>query len=138
MALIYSISAAERRRSLLTLLGSRICEESKDHQDAAVICFILADEFDKIVEAYQAQLSLFKINSSERKAKLIHLGTRLLAIQDSMTVNVKPSIEFDKIVREMGMVCLESNKKLLAYTLFTKYIPQSSARYIDYLIHNTP
>ena len=36
------------------------------------------------------------------------------------------------------MVCLENNKKLLAYTLFTRYIPQSSTKYIDYLIHNTP
>ena len=37
----------------------------------------------------------------------------------------------------MGLVCLESNKKLLAYSLFTKYIPHSSGNYIEYLIHNT-
>ena len=79
-----------------------------------------------------------KINSNERKAELLNLGTRLIAISSSITVNIKPSVEFDKIVREMGMICLENNKKLLAYTLFTKYIPQSSTNFIDYLIHNTP
>ena len=35
------------------------------------------------------------------------------------------------------MVCIESNKKLLAYSLFNQYIPQSSCNYIDYLVHNT-
>ena len=69
---------------------------------------------------------------------LVNLGTRLIAIKESLTVVVKPSIGFDRIVREVGMVCIETNKKSIAYTLFTKYIPQSSAKFIDYLIHNTP
>ena len=38
----------------------------------------------------------------------------------------------------MGMVCLEAGKKLTAYDLFIKYAPNSTSRYIDYLIHNTP
>jgi hypothetical protein len=41
-------------------------------------------------------------------------------------------------VRELALVCLEVDKKVLAYTLFTKYIGDSSFSYIGYLIQNTP
>ena len=40
-----------------------------------------------------------KINSNERKAELLNLGTRLIPISSSSTVVIKHSIEFDKIVR---------------------------------------
>jgi hypothetical protein len=68
---------------------------------------------------------------------IVNLATRLLAILTCFTTEIKPSVNFEKIIRELSLICLENNKKLVAYTLLTKYIGQSSYQYIVYLIQNT-
>ena len=37
----------------------------------------------------------------------------------------------------MALICIEAGKNLMAYNIFTKYLNNSSLRYIDYLIQNT-
>lgn len=42
VALIFSLSSADRRKALLSKLARRLSSESKDHEDAVISCYILA------------------------------------------------------------------------------------------------
>lgn len=92
MALIYSLSTGEKRKSLLSLLGSRIAEEYEAFQEAGVCCYALAEKFNEVVEIYSKRLKKLKTNSVERKALLVNLGTKLLGLYASLTINVKPTV----------------------------------------------
>lgn len=59
-----------------------------------------------------------------------------MAIYSCLTVDIRISPNFDRLLRELALVCLEANKKLLSYQILTKYAP-SSTKIINYLIQNT-
>jgi hypothetical protein len=45
MALIFSISSLDKRSALLKLLAQRILEEENNLFNAAIYCYILAEDF---------------------------------------------------------------------------------------------
>ena len=47
---------------------------------AAIYCYILADNFDGVVNKYSEKISLAKSNSYERKKNVLFYGLRLIAI----------------------------------------------------------
>lgn len=59
-----------------------------------------------------------------------------MAIYSCLTVDIRISPNFDRLLRELALVCLEANKKLLSYKILTKYAPNST-KIINYLIQNT-
>lgn len=47
------------------------------------------------------------------------------------------SVGFERIIRQVALLCIELGKKMLGYSILTKYAPHSSSKYINYIIHNT-
>ena len=68
---------------------------------------------------------------------MVYYAAKLLGIYESLHVEASQSAAFDRILRETAMVCLEAGKKVLAYTIFSKYLSSSSFRFIDYLVNTT-
>ena len=107
IALIFSLSSLDKRAKLLRILASRIMEEQKESlEDAAIYCYILAEDFDSIVNLYSEKINENKSGSLQRKIMVVKLGTYLLSLMKSMTKTINQSTEFHKIMRELAFICL--------------------------------
>lgn len=101
VALIFSQSSSSKRNALLNLLAERILNEfsTEEDQQPAIYCYILAEEFNKIVDIYHRKIVSLKQNTRSRKLKLSNLGTRLLAIYSTLKTEVPISSTFERLIR---------------------------------------
>lgn len=103
---------------------------------AAIICCVLAEDFNQICDIYYENLRSFASGSKERKEAVIEYARRLILIYENLTTEVADQKIFQKIIREVSFIAIEEHEKVLAHQLLTSYA-SNSQKALDYLVNST-
>ena len=103
---------------------------------AAIICCVLAEDFNQICDIYYENLRSFASGSKERKEAVIEYARRLILIFENLTTEVADQKIFQKIIREVSFIAIEEHEKVLAHQLLTSYA-SNSQKALDYLVNST-
>lgn len=120
----------DQRGQLLKQLANRLIQE-QNSIEKALICLVLAEDFQEILDLFTKQLSQLPGRSLQRKLEVLKIVDKLLIIKDIITKEIAPSVQLDRIFLEAAIICYDEGEALLAYNLLVS--TESTQEKVQYM-----
>ena len=121
----------------MSVLGQRLLEE-KGQEDEALLCFLLSQNIEKIVEIFQKKLSKLP-KSNLRKTFIISTVEKILILLNLIQKsNLKRKIDWNNFILEFSDIALQYRFPSLSFRILTLGSEENKriAYLKDYLYHS--
>lgn len=113
-ALSISSKKPEEFQEIMNILGQRLIDEINNPEEA-LLCFLLSRNVEKLIEIFNNKINALPLNSIQRKLSVINYSQKLIVLLHILGVGIKKNNDFDKILEEFSLICLDYGLNILAY-----------------------